>query len=125
MMLASEVAHHHIWLGFSAWDQPSFDAGWPHMRRLQEAGWNVWVSAEPWLDFDFDLRSARPDWLVAGGESGPGSQIIASHAVDRMIYETDRQDVPFWFKQFGGWRGYDNMLYDGSKMEQLPKGLEV
>lgn len=39
----------NVHLGFSAEDQPNFDARWRHMRKLAAAGWFTWASLEPLL----------------------------------------------------------------------------
>lgn len=48
----------NVWLGFTAEDQERLDERWPHMAPLADAGWNVFVSAEPLLgSLDFSHLS--------------------------------------------------------------------
>ncbi len=41
--------HRHIFLGFSAEDQQTFDDRWSDACNIAAQGWNVWLSAEPLL----------------------------------------------------------------------------
>lgn len=51
----------NAYLGFSAWDQESFDAGWRAMAPLEAAGWNVWCSLEPMIGA-VDVADALGTW---------------------------------------------------------------
>src|SRR3546814_7173102 len=75
------------------------------MRSMAEAGWLVWVSAEPLLG-QIDMARALADglaWVVVGGESGaaasPLHPAIAAFLRDQCI----SAGVPFFFKQQGTW----------------------
>jgi protein gp37 len=107
----------NVWLGFSAEDQERFDERWPHMRRLAEAGWNVFVSLEPLLgpiEFgealatlgarDGSERIDRPgiSYVIVGGESGPGAR-PSTHPDDVRAIRRQCQEkgVGFHLKQWG------------------------
>src|SRR3546814_7019117 len=87
----------HVHLGFSAEDQDHFDERWPAMRSMAEAGWLVWVSAEPLLG-QIDMARALAAgfaWVVVGGESGaearPMYPAIAALIRDQCI--SDRKST--------------------------------
>lgn len=60
------------------------------------------ISAEPLLAplGHFDLRSI--DWLIVGGESGPGARPISEEWVRDLRDMCLKHQVPFFFKQWGG-----------------------
>lgn len=99
----------NIWLGFSAERQDEFDKRWPHMRKLAEAGWTVFLSYEPAigplaLPDDF-LALGR--WVIAGGESGPGARPMHPDWARSIRDQCAAAHVPFFFKQWGEYIGGD------------------
>lgn len=73
------------------------------------------ISAEPLLGSLFDSsrlsRAARGrgpldltaiDWLIAGGESGPGYRTVSLEWLRELRDACERDDVAFFFKQWGG-----------------------
>ena len=69
----------NVWLGVSAEHQAAYDRRWPLLAALPlPAGAVRFVSYEPALG-PLVLRlagplSSLPDWVIAGGESGPGAR---------------------------------------------------
>lgn len=73
----------NVLLGFSAEDQPNFDARWAHMRKLAAMGWKVFCSAEPLIglidltraDYTAELQRTLDDFCEYKGypkeEYGP------------------------------------------------------
>lgn len=61
-------------------------------------------SVEPMLgdlgDIPADLM---PDWIIAGGESGPDARIMHPAWPRRLRDQCETADVPFLFKQHGEW----------------------
>ena len=60
------------------------------------------ISMEPLLAplGDLDLRGI--DWVIVGGESGPGARPMLEEWVLDIKRQCDEQAVPFFFKQWGG-----------------------
>jgi len=90
-------------IGFSAEDQPNFDARWQHMRKLAAAGWFVWCSYEPALgpvDVSAALKSGLR-WLVVGGESGPGARPFDIEWARQTIRQCKAAGVACFVKQLG------------------------
>lgn len=108
----------NVWLGVSVEDQKTADARIPVL--LQTPAAVRWVSYEPalgpvdfsawpkrvWLRVVGDDGSAergRIDWVVAGGESGPGARLAHPAWFRTARDQCQAAGVPFFFKQWGEW----------------------
>lgn len=71
------------------------------LRRVPAA--RRWLSCEPLLGPlpDLDLRDI--DWVVAGGESGPGGRSMALDWARDLRDRCAEAGVAYWLKQLGGW----------------------
>lgn len=66
-----------------------------------------------------DLRGI--DWVIVGGESGPGARPIHADWVRSVRDQCVVAGVPFWFKQWGGVRRKETgRLLDGREWTQRP-----
>jgi protein gp37 len=74
----------NVWLGTTAEDQKRFDARWKHLKRIPAVV--RFISYEPALG-PLRLPSGRslPDWLISGGESGPGARPLKPKWVRDVI----------------------------------------
>ncbi|WP_146658091.1 DUF5131 family protein [Enhygromyxa salina] len=97
---AGAVEHDHIWLGVSVEDRKYGLARIDELRRAR-AG-KRFLSIEPLLEDlgEVDLRGI--DWVIVGGESGPGARPMAEAWVARLRDQCRAAKVPFFFKQWGG-----------------------
>lgn len=95
----------NVWLGVSVEDQKTADERIPLL--LQTPAAVRWVSYEPalgpvhfanWLE-----SSPRLDWIVAGGESGPGARPAHPDWFRAARDQCQSAGVPFFFKQWGEW----------------------
>ena len=89
----------HIWMGVSA-ESEEYTRRIDHLRRIRS---NVkFLSLEPLLGplFDLDLRGI--DWVIVGGESGPGARPMQLAWVTGIRDQCLKANVPFFFKQWGG-----------------------
>jgi len=106
----------NVWLGVSVEDQATADERIPIL--LQTPAAVRWVSAEPLLE-PIDLfqvlpffplampKSKQPpslDWVVVGGESGPGARPMHPAWVRSIRDQCLAARVPFFFKQWGEFR---------------------
>lgn len=64
------------------------------------------VSAEPLLGPLDALDMGELDWLIIGGESGPGARPMHPEWARALIVEAERLGVPIMFKQWGDWVPY-------------------
>ncbi|MFV0445108.1 MAG: DUF5131 family protein [Planctomycetaceae bacterium] len=100
--LAFAASMAHIWWGVSVENKKH---GLPRVDHLREANAATpFLSIEPLLEDlgDFDLR--RIAWVIVGGESGAGARPMQKSWVVRIQRQCRRQEVPFFFKQWGGVR---------------------
>ncbi|MGB9486695.1 MAG: DUF5131 family protein [Terriglobia bacterium] len=89
----------HIWMGVSV-------ESLRHVFRidhLRKAGAAVkFLSLEPLLGPLPGLILEGIDWVIVGGESGPGCRPMAPEWVTSIRDQCQRANVPFFFKQWGG-----------------------
>lgn len=89
----------NVWLGVSV-ESDGFTWRIDDLRRVPAAV--RFVSAEPLLGPLPDLHLADVDWLIAGGESGPGHRPVEEHWLTDLRDQCERAGVEFFFKQWGG-----------------------
>lgn len=99
----------HVWLGVSVENQKYADLRIPIL--LQIPAKVRWISAEPllgniflsanWMDKPRYWETGTIDWVVVGGESGPGSRIMEQSWVRSIRDQCLGFKVPFFFKQWG------------------------
>lgn len=61
------------------------------------------LSCEPLLEDLGELDLSGIDWVIAGGESGPGARPCHADWVQNIQKQCQEQNVPFFFKQWGEW----------------------
>ena len=85
--------------------------------HLRQTGAKVkFLSLEPLLGPLLNLNLDGIDWVIVGGESGPGCRPMDLDWAQDIRDQCLRADVPFFLKQFGGFpdkRGGDQALLDG------------
>jgi protein gp37 len=85
-----------VWLGVSAERQQEFDARWSHLEATPAAV--RFISYEPMLG-PLDLGGAKPDWLIAGCESGSGARSYETDWVRSIRDQCQSATTAFFFKQ--------------------------
>ncbi len=79
------------------------------------------LSLEPLLDDLGRLDLSGIDWVIVGGESGPGARPIKIDWVRNVRKQCIEQDVPFFFKQWGGTnKKKAGRILDGKTWDQMP-----
>jgi protein gp37 len=112
----------NVWIGVSVENQATADK---RIQDLLETPAEVrWVSMEPLLDSvlipdeyltgEYAPRDhggamaeelgPKLDWIVCGGESGPGARPMDPAWVRSIRDQCQAAKVPFLFKQWGGWK---------------------
>jgi protein gp37 len=80
------------------------------------------ISAEPLLGPLDELDLTGIDWLIAGGESGPGHRRVDPAWIRALRDQCTHNGVAFFFKQWGGVRPKSNgRLLDGQLWDQRPR----
>lgn len=83
------------------------------------------ISAEPLLGPLKGLDLTDIDWLIAGGESGPGHRPIREEWVLELRDHCREEDVAFFFKQWGGARPKSRgRLLEGREWNAMPDPSE-
>jgi len=92
----------HIWWGVSVENRRD---GLPRIPELHAAPAAVrFLSVEPLLEDLGELDLEGIDWVIVGGESGPGARPMEEGWVLSIRDQCRRSGVAFFFKQWGGAR---------------------
>ena len=79
------------------------------------------LSCEPLLSLLPDLDLDGIQWLIAGGESGPGARPMEDQWVRSLRDQCVRKGVNFFFKQWGGVQKHRNgRILDGRTWDNYP-----
>ena len=89
----------NVWMGVSV-ESASYRARIDHLRKTGAAV--KFLSLEPLLGPLGTLDLGGIDWVIVGGESGPGAIPMKSEWVVEVHRQCERASVPFFFKQWGG-----------------------
>lgn len=83
---------------------------------------NTFVSFEPLLTDIWPLRLAGIDWVIVGGESGPGARPMKAAWVLDIQRQCAKAKIPFFFKQWGGPnKKATGHLLDGREYREFPE----
>lgn len=116
-----DVAFPHVGLMATLANQEEWDRDFDKLMGTP-AAWHG-VSVEPMLG-PINIGNARPDWIITGGESGPGFRPLDMAWVRDMRDQCARNGVTFHHKQNGGFRGKDaGCLIDGVEHKHFPPAL--
>jgi len=89
----------NIWMGVSVENR---DYAF-RIDHLRETGAKVkFLSLEPLLGPLPRLKLKGIDWVIVGGESGPGARVMKPEWVVAIRNQCQKMDIPFFFKQWGG-----------------------
>ena len=109
----------HIWMGVTV-ESADYAFRIEHLRQTGAA--IKFLSLEPLLGPIPDLNLEGIDWVVVGGESGPGARPIKREWVIELRDRCRESGVPFFFKQWGGTdRKKSGRVLDGRTWDQMPE----
>ena len=112
-----EVMPSNIWLGTTAEDQAAYDRRWPILSQIPARV--RFISYEPALGpLTMKDHKIKPDWLIAGGESGQGHRWDKPHWYYSIMHECEQEAVPFLMKQMAGRKP----IPDDLLVRQFPAG---
>jgi protein gp37 len=108
----------HMWFGVSVEDGTKLS----RLRHLQRAPAGVrFLSIEPLIGAIGKLDLDGIDWVIVGGESGPGARQLNPDWVRDIRDQCLTAGVAFFFKQWGGLRPKSGgRLLDGREWSQWP-----
>ena len=104
----------NAWLGVSVEDTKY---GVPRIDALRTISAHVlFLSVEPLLEDLGKINLRGIHWVIVGGESGPNARPMKQEWVVKVQRQCERQNVAFFFKQWGGWGS------DGKKRAKKQNG---
>ncbi len=108
----------HIWLGVSVEDRSKIS----RIDHLRDSKAGVrFLSIEPLIGPIGQIDLTGIHWVIVGGESGPKSRPMNAEWVREVRDQCVDQDVPFFFKQWGGIRPKSGgRILDGRHWDQFP-----
>ena len=110
----------HIWWGVSVENRKH---GLPRVDLLRDMPAQVrFLSIEPLLEHLGPLNLKGINWVIVGGESGPGARPMAADWVRDIRAQCRRAKVAFFFKQWGGVRKSEaGRALDGQTYDEFPE----
>ena len=110
----------HIWWGVSVENRKH---GLPRVDLLRSAPVAVrFLSVEPLLEDLGTINLAGINWVIVGGESGPGARPMKPEWVRSIRDQCADAGVPFFFKQWGGVRKSETgRELDGAIWGEFPR----
>lgn len=92
----------NVWLGATICNREEMLRDGPKLKAVS-AQVHFW-SGEPLLgDLAAVPRELMPDWVIVGGESGPGARPMSPDWARGLRDQCSTAGVPFLFKQWGEW----------------------
>lgn len=109
----------HVWMGVSVEnDRHTFRID--DLRRTSAS--IKFLSLEPLLGPLASLNLAEIDWVIVGGESGPGARPIDPRWVFEIQEQCERAGVHFFFKQWGGvFKKRNGRELNGRTWDEVPR----
>lgn len=96
------AGYDNVWLGLTAEDQARYDQRWKFLANIPAAV--RFVSYEPAIGpLRLHATGVQPDWLISGGESGPGARPLNPQWVLDIISDCRRYGVAPFHKQWGAY----------------------
>lgn len=109
----------HIWWGVSVENKKH---GLPRVDLLRESPAQVrFLSIEPLLEDLGRINLKKINWVIVGGESGPGARPMDANWVRNIQIRCEKAGVAFFFKQWGGVRKAEaGRSLDGKTYSEFP-----
>lgn len=112
----------NIWMGVTVEANDYVD----RVDYLRELDAKVkFLSVEPLIDSVDKMNYKGIDWVIVGGESGYGCREIKKEWVLEVKERCEKENIPFFFKQWGGvnkkknGRLLDGKIYDGMPVNEF------
>lgn len=108
----------NVWMGVSV-ENRDYTFRIDHLRKT--SAYVKFLSLEPLLGPLPHPDLSGIDWVIVGGESGPGARPMAEEWVVDIRNQCVASDVPFFFKQWGGVRRKEaGRELNGRTWDQMP-----
>jgi protein gp37 len=95
------------------------------VKQLAKTGAAVkFLSCEPLLSDLGKLPLSNINWVIVGGESGPGARLMKKEWVENIQCQCAAAEVPFFFKQWGGvHKKASGRVLNGEVYSEMPKAI--
>jgi protein gp37 len=108
----------NVWMGVSVENQ-SYTFRIDDLRQTKAQV--KFLSLEPLLGSLNNLNLQGIDWVIAGGESGPGARPVAEQWILDIRDQCIASRVPFFFKQWGGFhKKRAGRMLQGRTWDEMP-----
>lgn len=109
----------NIWMGVSV-ESEKYGYRIEHLRKTGAR--TKFLSIEPLIGPVGKLNLRGIDWVIVGGESGPGARPMEPDWVTSIRDQCLRADVSFFFKQWGGvFKKKTGRVLDGRTWDDMPE----
>ena len=109
----------NVWMGVSI-ENEKYTYRIDHLRQTRAH--IRFLSLEPLLAPLPNLNLCNIDWVIVGGESGPGARPMNRNWVTEIRDQCQHAKVPFFFKQWGGKRKKKNgRVLNGKVFNSYPE----
>jgi len=113
----------NVWAGVSVENQ-DYTYRIDHLRQTDALV--KFLSFEPLIGPITDVNLTAIDWVIVGGESGPGARPMKEHWALDIRYRCSAAGVPFFFKQWGGTnKKQAGRVLEGRTWDEMPQMLTV
>lgn len=109
----------NVWMGVSV-ENSDYTYRIDHLRQTKAA--IKFLSIEPLLGPIPNMDLSGIDWVIVGGESGPGARPVKEEWVEDIKQQCLDMNIPFFFKQWGGVnKKKSGRLLKGKMWDQMPQ----
>lgn len=108
----------NVWMGVSVESQ-RYVFRIEHLRKTKAK--TKFLSLEPLLGPLPNLNLQGINWVIVGGESGPGARPVAETWIIDIRDQCLAAHIPFFFKQWGGvWKKRRGRILQGRTWDEMP-----
>ena len=113
----------NIWMGVTV-ESAAYLCRLEYLRQVPAAV--KFLSLEPLLSSIQSLNLTDIDWVIVGGESGPGARPMEKEWVVNILEQCQETQVPFFFKQWGGAiKKRSGRLLNDRTYDELPESKDI
>jgi protein gp37 len=113
----------NVWMGVSV-ESTKYTFRINHLRATNAT--IKFLSLEPLLGPLEGIDLSQIDWVIVGGESGPGARPCEPNWVLSIRNQCEDANVPFFFKQWGGFnKKQTGRVLEGRTWDELPRNRHV
>ena len=112
----------NVWMGVTI-ENPSYLCRLEYLRNIPASV--KFLSLEPLLGQIPEMDLTNIDWVIVGGESGPGARLMQKEWVIDIQKNCQKENVPFFFKQWGGVnKKKAGRLLNGRTFSEMPTHIK-